>query len=93
MKQKMLLFLFMAFIPIAMNADPILINGIYYNINTSARTAEVTSGNNSYTGNVTIPQTFSYGGSLYTVKSIGAGLRQDGVATRIIVQLIGPCMR
>ena len=61
----------MAFIPIAMNADPILINGIYYNINTSARTAEVTSGNNSYTGNVTIPQTFSYGGSLYTVKSIG----------------------
>ena len=47
-------------------------DGIYYNILSSTDlTAEVTPGDNKYTGNVIIPSTVTYGGSIYNVTSIG----------------------
>ena len=48
-----------------------LINGIYYNLDSSTKTAEVTYGNNKYTGAVSIPSTVSYEGYSYRVTSIG----------------------
>ncbi len=51
-----------------------LIDGIYYNLNYSAKTAEVTYANQysaNYSGNVTIPSTVTYNGLTYSVTSIG----------------------
>ncbi len=61
----------MAFIPIAMMAYDAEIDGIYYNVVKKAGVATVTSGDNPYTGEVVIPETFVFEGKVYTVKSIG----------------------
>ena len=45
------------------------VNGIYYNLNTTDKTAEVTSG--SYSGDVNIPETITYNDKTYSVTSIG----------------------
>ena len=72
--KKLLSLLFMAFIPIVMMAYDVEVNGIYYNLNTSANTASVTSENssdyNSYSGDVVIPETIAYNGVTYQVTSI-----------------------
>ena len=47
------------------------IDGIYYNLYSSSKTAAVTSGTNKYTGDVTIPAMVSYNSVDYAVKSIG----------------------
>ena len=60
----------MAFIPTAMMAYDCLWNGIYYNLDESTMTAEVTNGDSYYSGNVVIPNTIAYGNG-YRVTSIG----------------------
>lgn len=47
------------------------IDGIYYNLNHTTRTAQVTYGDNNYSGNITIPQTVFLNNNEYTVTSIG----------------------
>ncbi|MBR4645166.1 MAG: leucine-rich repeat domain-containing protein [Bacteroidaceae bacterium] len=50
------------------------IGGIYYNLNSETKQAEVTYEslpNNSYTSNVTIPATVTYNGVTYSVMTIG----------------------
>jgi hypothetical protein len=48
------------------------VNGIYYDyLNKTAKTVEVTSGTNEYTGSVTIPSSVTYSGTTYSVTSIG----------------------
>ena len=56
----------------------ILVDGIYYNFDTSTQTASVTNksggyslGSNSYSGSITIPSTVAYNGTSYSVTSIG----------------------
>ena len=49
------------------------VDGIYYTLITKAKQAEVTSGDTKYTGNVTIPKSFTYNGVTYSVTSIGSG--------------------
>ena len=69
--KKILFFLFLAMtIPTTMRAQT-EINGIYYNLNSSARTAEVTRGSSEYTNSVTIPSSVTYNGVQYSVTSIG----------------------
>ena len=46
------------------------INGIYYDLIPKGKAAEVTSGDDKYTGNVTIPESFTYDGVTYNVTSI-----------------------
>ena len=47
-------------------------DGIYYNITSEAdKTVEVTSGGNSYVGDVSIPATVENAGTIYTVTKIG----------------------
>ena len=53
-----------------------LIDGIYYNLDSWSGTAEVTresSGSPSYSGSISIPGNISYGGTTYSVTSIGNG--------------------
>ena len=72
MKHAKLLLMILAFlIPMMANADPVEINGIYYNLVSKVKTAEVTENPNSYSGEVVIPETVTYGGEEYSVTSIG----------------------
>ena len=48
-----------------------LIDGIYYNLNSDMKTAEVTSNPNEYSGGVMIPETVTYEGVTYDVTEIG----------------------
>lgn len=47
------------------------INGIYYNLFSSTKTAEVTENPNEYSGFISIPSTVMYGGCSYCVTRIG----------------------
>ncbi len=59
-------------LPLAASADPVEIDGIWYNLVTRAKTAEVTSmPSGKYTGDVIIPATVSYEGVDYDVLTIG----------------------
>ena len=82
MKQKLLSLLFMAFIPIAMMAYDVEVDGIYYNLNTVDNTAEVTDNGSYYdgggyfqpngaAGDVVIPSSIQVNGVDYDVTSIG----------------------
>ena len=48
------------------------VDGIYYDLNTTDKTASVTRNyNNKYSGDVVIPEAITYGGTTYSVTSIG----------------------
>ena len=68
---KLLLLIVATFITGSAYAYDAQIDGIYYNLDTDSQTASVTSGNNDYTGDVVIPASVAYGGSTYSVTSIG----------------------
>ena len=53
-------------------AEAVEIDGIYYNLVTKAKQAEVISNPNRYTGAIKIPGTVSYNNVTYSVTSIGA---------------------
>ncbi len=70
MKKQLLILLML--MPMMANADdPVEINGIWYNLITKARIAEVTSGTTKYTGDVVIPATIKYEDVTYSVTTIG----------------------
>ena len=54
MKQTLLTFLF-ALLPLVASADAVEIDGIYYNLNTNEKIAEVTKHPNKYSGEIAIP--------------------------------------
>ena len=71
MKKVYLLFL-LALLPFVLYADPIAINGIYYDVNPELKTAEVaSSGSGKYSGEIDIPEEITYEGVKYSVTSIG----------------------
>ena len=61
----------MILLPMVANADTVEIDGIWYNLNTGSKTAEVTSKSNGYTGNVVIPESVTHQDINYSVTSIG----------------------
>jgi len=72
MKKQLLILLML--MPLMANADdPVEINGIWYNLITKARVAEVTKGTTKYTGDVVIPATIKYEDVTYSVTTIGMG--------------------
>ena len=71
MKQKTLLFILFLLSTLTASAYDALVDGIYYNLVTKIKQAEVTSGDTKYTGSVTIPESFTYNGVTYSVTSIG----------------------
>ena len=73
MKKKLLL-LVMTLLPMVAMADPVEIDGIYYNLLSKAKQAEVTKKpSGKYSGSIIIPSVVSYNGEEYSVTSIGAG--------------------
>ena len=53
------------------SADVININNIYYNLDFSTKTAEVTSNPDKYSGSVDIPASVTFKGTDYNVTSLG----------------------
>lgn len=76
-----LLSLFMSMVGLKAQAYDCEIDGIYYNLDSSTKTAVVTYDspyyNNSYTGDVVIPASITYNGQSYSVISIGNGAFRD----------------
>ena len=71
MKKIYLLFL-LVLLPMVASADAVGIDGIYYNLDPEAKTAEVTKNPNGYyRGNVVIPATVTYENVVYNVTAIG----------------------
>ncbi len=66
--KKHLLFLMFVMLPLVTNAETVEINGIYYELDSDAKTAEVTR--NSCHGDVIIPSNVIYSGVDYRVTSI-----------------------
>ena len=72
-------------------AASVNVDGIYYKLDASNNTAQVTSSpNNSYSGSISIPSTISYDGVTYNVTSIGrnafnscSGLNSVNIANSI----------
>ena len=61
----------MILLPLVARADAVEINGIYYNLVSKIKEAEVTRNPNKYTGNVVIPEKVTYENVEYSVTSIG----------------------
>ena len=78
MKKQILLFV-LTLLPMMANADDAEINGIYYNLNSTTKKAEVTYDTwddyeeeyTPYRGDIEIPSSVIYNGTEYTVTSIG----------------------
>jgi len=72
---KKLLLLIVMMLPLVASADPVEMDGIYYNFDRTAMTAEVTSlyyqSGDEYSGAVIIPTSINYNGESYSVTSIG----------------------
>ena len=68
--RKLSFLILMILLPMLTSAA-VKIDGIYYNLDSGAKTAEVTENPNKYQGDVTIPGTFEYGGTTYSVTAIG----------------------
>ena len=61
----------MTLLPMVANADAVEIDGIYYNLDLNAKSAEVTKNPSQYTGTVIIPKSVTYENVSYSVTSIG----------------------
>ncbi len=72
-KQRLLVMLLMAILPMLASAYDVKVNGIYYNLDASTKTATVTQGNSNeyYSETVVIPSTIKPSGVTYTVTTIG----------------------
>ena len=57
--------------PYSQFAETVEIDGIYYNLVTKAKQAEVTKNPHKYSGTVKIPETISYNDVTYSISSIG----------------------
>ena len=72
MKKFCILLLLLGF-SIYSNAAAVEIDGIYYNLISKAKVAEVVAGTNAYTGSVTIPEQVTYDEVTYDVTTIQKG--------------------
>ena len=68
--KKLFLSLLIVLLPLVVFADAVEIDGIYYNLDSEAKEAEVTSNPNYYSGRVDIPASIAYDGVEYSVTSI-----------------------
>ncbi len=69
--KRQLLFIVLMSLPMAVMAEAIRIDGIYYHFSSDTRQAEVTGTYNDYSGDVVIPATIDFKEITYDVTSIG----------------------
>ena len=67
---KFAIVVLMALFSLSANAYDVEIDGIYYNLIAEDSVAEVTSGDNKYTGEIVIPESIPYNDTTYPVTSI-----------------------
>ena len=72
MKKQILLFV-LTLLPMLASADPVEIDGIYYNLVNKVKQAEVTGIQNKYSDKVVIPSSVTYNDVEYSVTTIGEG--------------------
>ena len=83
MRKWFILFI-ISILPLAASAEAVKVGDLWYNLDESAMTAEVTSsGGDSYTGEIPIPSSFEYGGVTYTVVSIGNDAFSSSSITKV----------
>lgn len=71
--KKQLLLVFLMFLPLMVSAEVVEIDGLWYNIVSKAKVAEVSpSQGDEYSGEVEIPASVTYDGTVYIVSSIGS---------------------
>ena len=75
--KKLFLSTLLLALPLLASAYDCQVDGIYYNLIPKGNAAEVTSGDNKYTGDVVIPEKFTYEGVEYSVTSIGNSAFSD----------------
>ncbi len=75
--RKQLLLVLLALMPFLASAEEVEIDGIYYNLVSKIKEAEVISNPNEYRGNIVIPAIVEYEGVTYSVTSIGDGAFKD----------------
>ena len=68
--KKILLSFVVTLFSLTMNAEPIEINGVFYNLIAKANVAEVAPNPNKYKGYIEIPDSVIYDNVVYYVKSI-----------------------
>lgn len=72
--KKSIFTILVMFMPMLASADPVEIDGLFYNLTKKAKIAEVTSSPDaSYSGDITIPEQVTYEDIVYDVTSIGDG--------------------
>ncbi len=73
MNKKALLSFLLLYLPLAVAADDVQINGLWYNIDINGNTAQVIQYKNNvkYEGDIVIPSTVTYDGVEYSVTKIG----------------------
>jgi hypothetical protein len=71
MKKMLLAALMLLMLPLAMMADAVQVDGIYYNLDATNQTAEVTKNPQKYTGAIVIPDQITVGDKDYPVTAIG----------------------
>ena len=69
--KKILVSLIISLLPLYSIAETIEVEGFFYNIYSGSINAEVTENPNKYSGDIVIPETFSFKGKRYKVTSIG----------------------
>ena len=79
--KKLIMFLFSLILSVVFStsalAYDVKIDGIYYNLISKGKTAEVTSGEEKYSGEVVIPSSITVEGQEYPVTSIGEDAFSD----------------
>ena len=86
MRKYFILFI-ISILPYAAFADAVQIGSLWYNLDESAMTAEVTSsGGDSYSGDIVIPGSVTYGDVTYSVKSIGVRAFNDIPLTSVTIE-------
>lgn len=76
----------MFFLPLSGYADPVKIDGVWYNLYDDAKQAEITNDPNEvdiYEGDMDIPETIEYNGLIYSVTSIGQNTFNNSLITSI----------
>lgn len=68
---KKLLTLLLTLLPMISFAEAVEIDGIYYNLTSKLKTAEVTFSPDKYRGDIVIPESILFDGETYSVTSIG----------------------
>ena len=83
--KKQILLLVMMLLPYLASAATVKIDGIYYNLVSKIREAEVVENPNKYEGNIVIPSEVVYEDIVYKVTSIGNNAFGQGLVTSIIM--------